>query len=61
MPELLPDIFRRGISGDKGNGLGLSIAKECIEDGGGVIEVEHTDQNGTCFRFTLPLWKEDAK
>ncbi len=57
-PELLPTIFEKGVSGDQGSGLGLSIAKESIEDNGGIIEVVHTGKTGTCLRFTLPIWKE---
>jgi len=37
-----------------GTGLGLSIAKSAVETSGGTLTLEHSDQQGTTFRITLP-------
>ena len=37
-----------------GTGLGLSIAKSAVETVNGTLTLEHSDQNGTTFRITLP-------
>lgn len=56
---ILPHIFKKGISGDKSSGLGLSISKEIIEQNSGHLNLDFTDKTGTNFTFTVPLWKED--
>jgi len=45
--------FRGGASGG-GTGLGLSIAAELVRGHGGTLALERSDENGTCFRITLP-------
>jgi signal transduction histidine kinase/CheY-like chemotaxis protein len=60
--ELIPclfDPFFRVTRSEKGSvkglGLGLSIVKQLVELHGGHIDVQSTPQQGTEFRFTLPL------
>ncbi len=38
-----------------GSGLGLSIAKQIMDAHGGDIMLEYSNENGTCFSFTLPI------
>jgi two-component system OmpR family sensor kinase/two-component system sensor histidine kinase BaeS len=38
-----------------GSGLGLSVARSLVEAQGGQIWVESTEDEGTTFRFTLPI------
>ncbi|RXV61625.1 sensor histidine kinase [Roseovarius sp. A46] len=45
--------FRGGASSG-GTGLGLSIAAELVRGHGGTLTLERSDENGTCFRITLP-------
>ena len=40
---------------ESGLGLGLSISKTIVEAHGGRLWTHHTDQNGTEFRFTIPV------
>ena len=56
-PALLPDIFKRGVSGDGSTGLGLPICKEIVEEHGGKIWIESGKGKGTLVTFTLPLGK----
>lgn len=56
---LLPDIFKRGVSGDGSSGLGLPISKEIVEGHGGKIWIESEVGSGTAVRFTIPLGKGD--
>lgn len=60
--EDLPYIFNRFYRVDRsrsretgGSGLGLTIAKEIVEEHGGEISVDSKEEEGTTFRFTLPL------
>lgn len=40
---------------EKGTGLGLMLCKEFIEKNAGTITVESTYEQGSTFKFTLPL------
>jgi len=42
-----------------GLGLGLGICRMLIERQGGQISAEHLTPSGACFRFSLPLIKEE--
>jgi signal transduction histidine kinase len=58
---LLPRIFKRGVSGEKGGqGLGLSICKEIIDSHGGEIAIASEAGKGAAVRFTLPIWGSDS-
>src|SRR5262249_9533765 len=56
LPAILVHIFEPFFTtkGERGNGLGLYISKQLIEDVGGTIEVE-TENEETIFTVTLPL------
>jgi len=62
--EDLPHVFERFWRGDRsrssysgGSGIGLAISKKLVELQGGEIEVESKLNEGTVFRFSLPLSK----
>lgn len=44
----------------KGAGLGLAICQAIILAHGGTIAARNMDQGGSCFTFTLPLYKNPA-
>lgn len=61
-PEELPHVFTaftktsaKPVGGEKGAGLGLTIAKRIVEAHGGEIAVTSVLGKGTTFRFTLPV------
>lgn len=61
-PNELPVIFKaftktsvKPTGGEKGSGLGLTIAKRIIEEHGGEIAVTSSSGEGATFRFTLPV------
>ena len=58
-PELLPDIWERGVS-DGGTGLGLPICKSAIEDHNGEITIKSEPGRGTAITFTLPIIGEET-
>ena len=47
-----------GTSNEQGSGLGLILCKDFVESHGGKIWVESTVNEGSEFKFTLPIWKE---
>ena len=63
-PNTLPQIFERFYRGDpsrnrkiKGSGLGLSIAKQIVEEHQGTISASSKPNRGTTILFTLKKWK----
>jgi signal transduction histidine kinase len=58
-PELLPDVFERGVSGDDMTGLGLVICKDVIKQHGGTIDIASETSKGTRVVFTLPVAEEE--
>ncbi|NEO87573.1 MAG: PAS domain S-box protein [Spirulina sp. SIO3F2] len=66
-PEQLSQIFemfRQGDSSDTrrygGVGLGLYICRRIVEHYGGEIWAQSTVGQGSCFYFTLPIWKSKS-
>ncbi len=63
--EDLPYVFDRfykvdkAHSGSSGSGLGLSIAREILQQMGESINVSSVKGEGSVFSFTLPLYRED--
>jgi len=59
-PELIPQIFERGVRGeDGGSGLGLAICHDIITSHDGTIEIESTLHIGTAVTFSLPIYKKE--
>ena len=58
-PELLPNVFERGVSGkgEGGTGYGLFLCKTVVESHGGEIDIESEPGKGTTVRFTLPVYE----
>lgn len=47
-----------GTSNEQGSGLGLILCKDFVESHGGKIWVESVMNEGSEFKFTLPIWKD---
>jgi signal transduction histidine kinase len=58
-PELLPNVFERGVSGkgEGGTGYGLFLCKTVVESHGGEIDIESEPGKGTTVRFTIPVYE----
>ena len=61
-PEYLPQVFERFWRADRsrdrtsgGTGIGLAVSRRLVELQGGVIEVESELDQGSTFRFSLPI------
>ncbi len=52
---------RLGTENEKGTGFGLIICKKFIDKHGENIWVEDNENKGACFKFTLPIYKENDK
>jgi signal transduction histidine kinase len=48
-----------GTANEQGSGLGLILCKDFIEKNGGKIWVNSTENVGTEFIFSLPLWEDE--
>ncbi len=55
-PELLPNVFKRGVT-KGGTGFGLYLCKMVIESHGGNIWIESEQEVGTTVHFTLPPYQ----
>jgi len=60
-PDILANIFERGVSGDGGTGYGLAICKDAITSSGGTIDVKSQAGSGATVTFTLPIYSEDLE
>ena len=47
-----------GTSNEPGSGLGLILCRDFVESHGGKIWVESVVNDGSEFKFTLPIWKD---
>ena len=56
--ELLPHVFERGVSGSGGgSGLGLAICKTIVQNHGGRIDMQSTEEQGVVVTIFLPAEK----
>jgi len=61
-PDILPDIFERGIKGDDaGSGIGLAVCKEIIEAHNGTIRIDSELGKGTVVTVVFPVYDEGEK
>jgi signal transduction histidine kinase len=59
MAHLFDQFFRApGQDARSGVGLGLSIVKELVEAQGGVVSSQSQPGKGSCFNFTIPVYKQ---
>jgi len=55
-PEVLEKVFTPYFTTRQdGTGLGLAIVQRVVEDHGGTIEIESSDENGTSVTIFLPI------
>ena len=58
LSHVFEPFYRKGnpkIVGEKGTGLGLTLAQSIVEAHGGTIQIESTPGKGTTVYFTMPL------
>lgn len=60
-PEMLSQIFTRGVSGSGGNGLGLFICRELVQDHGGSLTVESEAGHGAKATIFLPVIRKGVQ
>ncbi|MCL2216363.1 MAG: hybrid sensor histidine kinase/response regulator [Defluviitaleaceae bacterium] len=58
-PEMLPNIFNRGVSGSGSTGMGLPICKNIVDSHGGAIYIKSEPGKGTAVTFTMPVYSEE--
>ena len=56
LPEILPRVFERGVSGTGNTGYGLYISKTIVEAHGGAISIKSQPGGGTAVTFTVPVY-----
>lgn len=63
IPNLFHKFYRSHRSRETvaGTGIGLYISKAIVESHGGLIEVRSTEQEGSTFSFTLPIYDTVAE
>lgn len=60
LPNNVP-VFRPFVTTkENGTGMGLPIARHLVEQQGGFLELEHSDDAGTVFRIILPSYGDGA-
>ena len=53
-------IVTRGTNNEMGTGLGLILSKDFIGKNNGKLWVESTEGEGSCFYFSLPVYKPQS-
>lgn len=56
---IVSEPFKQLHDGDKGLGIGLTVAKRLVKLHGGSFEILSTPQKGTIIRFSIPLAQEN--
>jgi signal transduction histidine kinase len=56
--DILPNVFKRGISGSGSTGIGLALCRSMIEAHGGNIFLKSEQGKGTAVTFKLPIYIE---
>jgi len=54
-PEMLAQVFERGVSSSGGTGLGLPISRDIIESHGGMLNIRSEPNKGMAATFTIPI------
>lgn len=55
LPRVCDKFFRGSSARERGSGLGLSIAKQVVEDHGGNLDIRSDAGQGTAIRISLPV------